>query len=113
MGVSSTRYTMKSSPKDFAVLCLLLLTRVSLSSSTGFSTCSIAMVGSGITSSSSLDRVGIFSFDELGISFIGNMSSKKVASFDSIIVPTCMSDTSDLLSKIYNQCYEKHSPEEH
>ena len=35
---------MKSSPEDFAVLYLLLLIGVSLSPSTGFSTCSIAMV---------------------------------------------------------------------
>jgi hypothetical protein len=59
LGVSSTRYTIKSSPKDFAVLCLLLLLGVSLSFSTGFSKCSIGKVGSGILTNSYLDELGI------------------------------------------------------
>jgi hypothetical protein len=42
------QYTMKSSPKDFVVLRLLLLVGASLLSSTGLSEFSIEMVGSGI-----------------------------------------------------------------
>jgi hypothetical protein len=59
LGVSSIRYTIKSSPKDFAVLYLLLLLGVSSSFSTGFSKCSNKMVGSGILTNSYLDELGI------------------------------------------------------
>jgi hypothetical protein len=63
--------------------------------SIGFSKCSIGMVGLGILTNYCLDELGISRFDELGISFIGKISSKKVASFDSMIVPTSISGTSD------------------
>src|SRR5207237_6096440 len=96
LGVSSTRYTMKSSPKDFVVLCLLLFRGASLSSALGFSTsegsfCVTGMVGSG-------DMIGSL-LDKLGVSFIGNMSSKNVTSLDSIIVPSYMSGTLDFTIK--------------
>src|SRR5438105_8861749 len=96
LGVSSTRYTMKSSPKDFVVLCILLFRGVSLSSSIGFSTsegssCVTGMVGSG-------EMIGSLQ-DKLGVSFIGNTSSKNVTSLDSIIVPSYMSGTQDFTVK--------------
>src|SRR5438045_1693039 len=96
LGVSSTRYTIKSSPKDFAVLCLLLLQGASLSSSIGFSTsegssCVTGMVGSREMIGSLLDK--------LGVSFIGNTSSKNLTSLDSIIVPLYMSGTPDFTIK--------------
>ena len=54
VGVSSTRYTVKSSPKDFATLCLLLLRGASLSSfsrissrSTGCSEVSVTLGATG------------------------------------------------------------------
>src|SRR5437870_4164298 len=95
LGVSSTRYTMKSSPKDFVVLYLLLFRGASLSSPIGFSTsegssCVTGMVGSG--------EIGSL-LDTLGVSFIGNTSSKNVISLDSIIVPSYMSGTLDFTIK--------------
>jgi hypothetical protein len=48
VGVSSTRYTMNSSPKDFAILCLLFLTGTSLSS-----------FSSGCSNDSTGDSIGI------------------------------------------------------
>jgi hypothetical protein len=57
------------------------------------------MVGLGIVINSWLDELGISWFDELDEPFIRKMSSKKVASFDPIIVPTCMSGTSDFTIK--------------
>src|SRR6266540_931615 len=96
LGVSSTRYTIKSSPKDFVVLCLLLFRGASLSSPIGFSTsegssCVTGMVGSGEMIGSLLDK--------LDVSFIENTSSKNVTSLDSIIVPSYMSDTLDFTIK--------------
>src|SRR6266542_3422889 len=96
LGVSSTRYTIKSSPKDFVILCLLLLRGASLSSPIGFSTsegssCVTGMVGSGEMIDSLLDK--------LGVSFIGNMTSKNVISLDSIIVPSYMSGTPNFTIK--------------
>src|SRR6266498_6165647 len=98
--VSSTRYTMKSSPKDFVVLYLLLFRGASLSSSIGFSTsegssCITGMVDSG-------EMIGSL-LDTLGVSFIGDTSSKNMTSLDSIIVPSYMSVIPDLLLKIYTQ----------
>ena len=83
---------MKSSLNDFIVLCLLLFLGASLSSSSGISVwfhsgCSNGTEGSGVISDLYLD--------DFGISFIGKISTKKVASYDSIIVPTFMSGTSD------------------
>src|SRR5438128_2428931 len=53
VGVSSTTYTVKSSPKNFSIICLLLLLGASLSSSSRMSSCdcsedSIGATGSGI-----------------------------------------------------------------
>jgi hypothetical protein len=67
LGVSSTRYTIKLSPK--------------------------------VLTNSYLDELGISCFDELGISFIRKISSKKVASFDSMIIPTSISGTLDFTIK--------------
>ena len=41
VGVLSTRYTVKSSPKNFATLCLLLLLGASLSSFSKIYSCSL------------------------------------------------------------------------
>src|SRR5438034_6721324 len=105
LGVSSTRYTMKSFPKDFAILGLLLLAGVSLlsfsrTSSGGCSKYSLDVLDSGNISEEVLTM--------LCISFIGNIFSKNVASRDSIIVSTCISGTSDLTTKIYRQCSTEH-----
>src|SRR5438105_14839873 len=64
LGGLSTRYTMKSSLKDFVVLCLLLFRGASLSSSIGFSTsegstCVTGMVGSGEMIGSLLNKLGV------------------------------------------------------
>src|SRR5438128_200452 len=95
-GVSSTRYTIKSSPKDFVVLCLLLFRGVLLSTSIRFSTnegssCVTGMIGSGEMIGSLLDK--------LGASFIRNTSSKNMISLDSIIVPSYMLGTLDFTIK--------------
>jgi len=83
VGVSSTRYTVKSSPKKFSILYLLLLLGASLSSFSRTSSCdcsedSVSAKGSGTISEENLEV--------LCISFIGNIFSKDVASRDSITV---------------------------
>src|SRR6266508_2779456 len=96
LGVSSTRYTMKSTPKNCVVLCLLLLRGASLSSSFGFSTSEGSSCVTGIVGSE--EMIGSL-LDKLGVSFIGNTSSKNVTSLDSIIVPSYMSGTPDFTIK--------------
>jgi hypothetical protein len=96
VGVLSTRYTMKSSPKDFSTLCLLLLLGASLSSSSRTLSCDCSKISTGVLC------YGVISKEYLElilISFIGNMCSKKVASQDSIIVSAYTSGTSDLTTK--------------
>ena len=60
MGVSSMRYTVKSQPKDFAILCILLLLGAMPLSfslfSSGFSIGSIVSMGSGINSFKELGK---------------------------------------------------------
>ena len=87
---------MKSSPKDFAILCLLFLLGTSLLSFSRTSSCDCSKYSSVVLDS------GIISEENLAmlcISFIGNMFSKNVASRDSIIVSTCISGTSDFTTK--------------
>jgi len=87
---------MKSSPKNFSTLGLLLFLRTALSSSSWIFTGgrlkdSIGVTGSGIN----LDE----NFKVLCISFIGKTFSKNVASRNSIIVSTYTSGTSDFTTK--------------
>lgn len=86
LGVSSTRYTMKSSPKNFAVLCILLFLRASLLSFSECSTCVCSRFSIG-----SIEILfSIISYlDKHVPSFIGKIFSKKVISLDFIIVRTC------------------------
>jgi hypothetical protein len=70
VGVSSTSYTLKSSPKDFTTLCLLLLLEASLSSFsrissflTGCSENSTAVVGSGVISEENLEMLVYLSLE--------------------------------------------------
>jgi hypothetical protein len=85
----------KSSPKDFPILCLLLLLGATLllssSCTCGGSSGSDIFVGSGVKS-----------FDEQGreyVYFIGNIFSKKVTSHDSNKELTETSRVSDFITK--------------
>jgi hypothetical protein len=77
MGVSSTRYTIKLLPIEFAILCLLILVGDSLSSSSEdeLSPSDSSQNSVGVSGS----RIGsYFQLYILLISLIGNISSKNV-----------------------------------